>query len=60
MAIAQQCEQDQLERAALANDRLLDLGEDRVGVVPELGEPGQSDSTRSITATMRLLGTPGP
>jgi hypothetical protein len=52
MTVAQQREQDQLERAALPDNGLLDLGEDRVGLLPEIGEPGQSDSTFSITATI--------
>ncbi len=50
VAVAQQRQQDQLERPALADDRLLDLGEDRLRALLQIGERAHSDSSRSITA----------
>ena len=50
VAVAQQRQQDQLERPALADDRLLDLGEDRLRALAEIGERAHRDSIRSITA----------
>jgi hypothetical protein len=50
VAVAEKREEDQLERLALADDRLLNLGEDRLSELPQVGKPGQSDSTASIAA----------
>ena len=60
VAVAQQREQDQLERPSLAHDGLLDLVEDQLRVPAHVGERGHSDSTRSIAAATCSRGTPGP
>ena len=59
MAVAEQREQDQLERVALADDGALDLVEDLRRLRPQLVQLHQMRSSASTTRRSAALEMPG-
>src|SRR5581483_10413556 len=59
VSFAEDGEEDELDRAALAYDRALDLVEDRGGAGPQLAELHHNCSSSSTTCASRRSGTPG-
>src|SRR5207237_3086727 len=59
VAVAEDREEDDLERVALADDGALDLVEDACRSLAQLGELHHSRSTASTRAEMRRSGRPG-
>ena len=58
--VGEQAEQDELERLALADDRALDLGEDLLRPLRQLGDCHLIHSSRSIARRRSRGRTPGP